>query len=203
MSDFQVILFVGNPSSEGVQSLTEGFGHENMLTLLHSESLGPHAEDVQPLLETIMPDLICVFADDLEAKGEDVMAFCGQWREQGLKYRPVLVVQSESEESQRIQYLVQGADDILGPNLSAEEFRIRLLVHLRRNLDFSANEISQLPGLQFTNKVVQRRLNQHKTLALMTVELDHFDVYSEVYGDLPSRQVLKTFAALLKKAMIR
>lgn len=202
MSDFQVILFVGQPFHENAQTLTQDFGHENMLTLLHSERLGEAGQVIQPLLETVMPDLICVFADELESQGEDVLEFCGQLREQGLKYRPILIVQSESDEQRRIQYLIQGADDILGPNLSAEEFRIRLLVHLRRNLDFTANEISQLPGLQFTNKVVQRRLNQQKPVALLTIELDHFDVYSEVYGDLPARQVLKTFAAMLGRLVI-
>lgn len=202
MSDFQVILLVGEPGRASAEALMEGFGHENMLTLLHSERLGSNGELIQPLLDSVMPDLICVFADNLEAVDEDVLGFCGQLRDQGLKYRPVLVVQSEGEEQKRIQYLIQGADDILGPNLSPEEFRIRLLVHLRRNLDFAANEITQLPGLQFTNKVVQRRINQQKPVALLTVELDHFEVYSEVYGDLPSRQVLKTFAALLGRIVI-
>lgn len=202
MSDFQVILFVGNPASESIQAVLEGFGHENMVSLLHCERLGQQGERINAILETALPDLICVFADELESAGEDVLAFCGQLREQGLKYRPVLVVQSDGEEPKRIQYLIQGADDILGPNLSLEEFRIRLLVHLRRNLDFAANQISQLPSLQFTGKVVQRRMNQQTPVALLTIELDHFDVYGEVYGDLPSRQVLKTFAAMLGRIVL-
>lgn len=202
MSDFQVILFVGNPASHSIQTVLGSFGHENMVSLLHCEGLGTNGELINPTLEATLPDLICVFADELESAGEDVLAFCGQLREQGLKYRPVLVVQSDSEEQQRIQYLIQGADDILGPNLSQEEFRIRLLVHLRRNLDFAANEVTQLPGLQFTSKVVQRRMNQETPVALLTIELDHFDVYSEVYGDLPSRQVLKTFGAMLGRIVL-
>ncbi|WP_373532777.1 response regulator [Vampirovibrio sp.] len=202
MSDFQVILFVGKPPQHDAQAMMQDFGHENMLTLLQSDTLGEDGAAIQPLLETVMPDLICVFADELEAHGQPVLAFCAQLREQGLKYRPILVVQSEGDEQQRIQYLIQGADDIFGPHLSAEEFRIRLLVHLRRNLDFTANEISQLPGLQFTNKIVQRRLNQHKPVALLTIELDYFEVYSEVYGDLPARQVLKSVAAMLSRIVI-
>lgn len=202
MSDFQVILFVGHPSHTNDDALMQGFGHENMLTLIHQEQLGAEGEAIAPLLETVMPDLICVFADDLEQRGEDVLAFCEKVREKPLKYRPVLVVQSEAAEAKRIQYLIQGADDILGPDLSPEEFRIRLLVNLRRNLDVTINEMTQLPGLSFTSKVVQRRLNQHKPVALMTIELDHFDVYGEVYGDLPTRQVLKTFAAMLSRIVL-
>jgi DNA-binding response OmpR family regulator len=202
MNDFQVILFVGTPDGELAQTFTDDFSPETMLTALHCEHIGHQGEALQPFLENVWPDLICIFADDLEAKGENVLDYCARLREQVVKYRPVLVVQSGSEEDKRIQYLVQGADDIFGPNLSPDEFKVRLLVHLRRNLDFAANEITRLPGLQFTNKVVQRRLNQHKSLALLSIELDHFDVYSEIYGDIAACQVLKTFAALLLQLMI-
>jgi len=202
MSDFQVILFVGSPGEDALKTLTEDFSPETMLTALFSERLGADGESLQPVLDSVWPDLICLFADDLEANGDDVLGYCARLRELVVKYRPVLVVQSSSEEEKRIQYLVQGADDILGPNLSMDEFKVRLLVHMRRNLDFSANEVTRLPGLQFTNKVVQRRLNQHKPLALLSIELDHFEVYSEVYGELASYQVLKTFAALLLQLMI-
>lgn len=202
MSDFQLMLLVGNPQTELLSSMMADFSADTMLTVLHSERLGVDGEALQPILESAWPDLICLFADDLEGQGEDVLAFCSQLREQVVKYRPVLIVQSSSPEEKRIQYLIQGADDIFDPHLSVEEFKVRLLVHLRRNLDFSANEITKLPGLQFTNKVVQRRLNQHKPLAMLSAELDHFDVYSEVYGDLAARQVLKTFAALLVQLML-
>lgn len=202
MSDFQVVLLVGNPPHLEMPALLSGFGHETMLTLLHSERLGPEGETVRALMDGVMPDLICLFADDLEAQGDDVLGFCEQIREQSLKVRPIVVVQSNAQENQRIQYLLQGADDILGPTLSEEEFQIRLLVHLRRNLDFGANEVTQLPGLRFGQKVVQRRLNQQKPVALLTVALDYLDVYSEVYGDLPTRQVLKTVAAMLGRIVM-
>jgi DNA-binding response OmpR family regulator len=202
MSDFQVILFIGKPSFTELDNLMDGFDQDGMITLLNSEQIGPNADTVQSLLNNAWPDLICLFADDLEALGEDVIGFIRQLREQLVKYRPVVVVQSGAPEEQRLQYLIQGADDILPSLLSLEEFKIRLLVHLRRNLDFTANEITKLPGLHFTNKVVQRRINQEKPVALLTIELDHFDVYSEVYGDLPAHQVLKTFAALLSRLVM-
>jgi DNA-binding response OmpR family regulator len=103
---------------------------------------------------------------------------------------------------QRIQYLSHGADDVFGAELSSEEFKIRLLVHLRRNLDLTANEMTQLPGLHFTGKVTERRLNQMIPVAVLLIELDQFDVYSEVYGELPARQVMKTFAAMLGRLII-
>jgi DNA-binding response OmpR family regulator len=202
MSDFQVILFIGHPLHENLEFLMDGFRQDMMLTPLHCETLGSNFEAVTPFLDQSLPDLICLFADAIEENGEDVLAFCGQLRGQMDKHRPVLVVQSASPEERRIQYLIQGADDILGTELSSDELKIRLLVHLRRNLDFGANEITKLPGLQLATKIVQRRLNRSDNVALLSIELDHLDIYSEVYGELPTRQVLKTFAALLGHLVI-
>lgn len=202
MSDFQVILFIGNPADEGLRAMLPQISQESVLTPLHCENLGPDGQAVQDVLDNVWPDLICVFADDLEANGEDVLTFCGRVRERWLRYRPVLVVQSGAPEDKRIQYLVQGADDILGPELSPEEFSVRLLVHLRRNLDVTVHDVTRLPGLQFTSKVTQRRLNQEKPVALMTAELDHLDVYNEVYGEADTAEVLKAFAALLIQLVI-
>lgn len=198
MNDFQVILFVGKPGNESLDALLQQFEEEALLTLLQAETL----DAVTELIPLYWPDVICVFADDLEAAKQNVLAFCKQLREQPIKYRPVFIIQSSDSESRRIQYLLQGADDVFGLDLSPEEFKIRLLIHLRRNLDITANEITQLPGLHFTGKVVERRLNQSQPVSILSVELDHFDVYSEVYGELPARQVMKTFAAMLGRLMI-
>ncbi|HEY9686730.1 MAG TPA: response regulator [Coleofasciculaceae cyanobacterium] len=202
MSDFQVILFVGKPQETDLEEWSADFQEDGMLTCLFSETLGNADEAIWPLVTEMWPDLICVFADDLEAQGEDVMGFCTRMREQMLKYRPILVVHSGGSEDQRIQYLIQGADDILRADLSPEEFKIRLLAHLRRNLDVTANDITRLPGLHFTGKVAQRRLNQGRAAAMILIELDHFDVYTEVYGDLAARQLMKTFAAVLSQLVM-
>lgn len=198
MHDFQVLLFVGKPETPQLAGILDHFAEEALLTALHCERL----ENVFDLLPKQWPDLICIFADELDAAEQDVLTFCQQIREQPLKYRPVLIVQSRAAEAQRIQYLMHGADDVFGMDLSTEEFKIRLLVHLRRNLDLTANEMTQLPGLHFTGKVIERRLSQNIPVAILLIELDQFDVYSEVYGELPARQVMKTFAALLGRLIM-
>lgn len=198
MHDFQVLLLVGKAGNAQLEGLLAHFKEEALLTALHRENL----DDALELLPSVWPDLICVFQDDEILTSEAVLTFCRRLREQPVKYRPVLVVRSEGTEEQRIQALLHGADDVFGGTLSLEEFKVRLLVHLRRNLDLTANEMTQLPGLHFTGKVVERRLNKGSPIAILLVELDHFDVYSEVYGELPARQVMKTFAAMLGRLII-
>lgn len=210
MHDLQVILFIGNPGPERLEAILESFREDEMLTVLHDENVDIDPESVTTRLEAMLPDLICVFADGLipyqggrkKEEQANALAFCRQLREQTEKARPVLVVQSAADEEERIQYLLAGADDILDVELSPEEFRVRLLVHLRRNLDFAAHEITGLPGLSLTAKVAQRRLNRGEKMALLTVALDELDVYHEAYGELPTRQVLKTVAALLGRLII-
>ncbi len=205
MSDFQVLLFIGVPPSDTamtVDGLQAELGDEGVVTCLHAPRLGPEGEAVRALIAQTLPDLICLFADDLEAQGDDVLAFCARMREEAPQYRPVVVVHSAASEKRRIRYLIQGADDMLSAQVSPEEFKVRLLVHLRRNLDAHVHEVTRLPGLQFTSRVIQRRINQGQSFAMLAVELDHFDVYGEVYGQLPAAQVLRTFAALLGRLVI-
>lgn len=204
MSDFQLMLFVGRPADASltIEELQAELGEEGVLSCMHSETLGPDGETVQIMLDQSLPDLVCLFADDLEARGEDVLAFCTRLRERPAKYRPVVIVQSGAPESRRIQYLIQGADDLLSVDLSPDEFKVRLLVHLRRSLDAHAHEVTRLPDLNFAARIIQRRINQEQSFALLAVELDHFDVYSEVYGHLPAAQVLRSFAAMLGRLVI-
>lgn len=202
MSDFQVLLFVGQPQTQSVEAIVRAFDDEPLLTSLHSPSLGKDTAEVLECVDQVYPDLIYVFADALEAAGEDVLDFCRRLRASGIKYRPVLIVQSAEPEEKRIQYLIHGADDILSTDVSLEEFKIRVLAHLRRNLEGMANEITMLPGLSLSAKVVQRRLNREEPVALLVAELNHFDVYSEIYGELPARQVLKTVAAVLGRLVV-
>ena len=198
-ADFQVILFAGNPTGGelNVAELQQELGDE-VLACLHS----PDLAGIQEVMATRMPDLLCLFADDLTARGEDPGAYCARLRSEPPRYRPTTVVITDSGEEGRIHYLMEGADDILSGTLSSEEFKVRLLVHLRRSLDNHAHPVTRLPDLEFAARIVQRRLNRNQPVALLAVELDSFEVYDEVYGQLAAAQVLKTFAAMLGQLVI-
>lgn len=207
MRDLQAILFVGNPAPEQLDALLESFRDDDMLTVLHctateieNQPEGQESDSLSAVMNAMLPDLICLFAD--ERPHAENLTLCRQLREKTAKARPGLIIQSDTTEEQRIDYFIQGADDIVSSNLSPAEFRIRLLAHLRRNLDFNANEITGLPGLPLTAKIVHRRLHRSENVALLMVAIDSLDVYQEAYGELPTRQVLRTCAALLGRLAI-
>src|SRR5690606_4616050 len=83
-----------------------------------------------------------------------------------------------------------------------DELRVRLLVHLRRNIELHSHAVTRLPGLNVTAKALQRRINRQEPWALMVLDVDHLDVYTEVYGYLPSNQVLKTLAAMIQQVLM-
>ncbi len=198
----QVVLIIGkDPGWAG--ALMEKLAEESLVDCLHLEKM----EEARKLIDAILPDLILLFADSLEGAGENVNDFCRQLRERTFtehgESKPVVVVQTETtDEERRIQYLLDGADDTLSSQLSAEELRVRVLVQLRRNIDTLSNNVTLLPGLELASKVLQRRINLQRlypetSWAMLLIELDHFEVYNEVYGYLAGNQVLRTFGVML------
>jgi DNA-binding response OmpR family regulator len=189
----QFVLLVGRDPDK-LNAMQAFLAEEAIIDCLALQSL-PEASQSIPMY---LPDLVLVQADELEAAGEDVSGFCGHLRDHFFEQRPVVVVQTSTmDPEQRIAYLVNGADDILTAQLVDEELRIRLLVHLRRNLDLLSHRISRLPGHDLFSKILQRRINRHNPWGLLMLQLNHFTVYQDVYGRQTAEQVLKTIGGLL------
>jgi DNA-binding response OmpR family regulator len=194
----QMVLLIG-AQPEALEPLESVLVEESIVGCQQLNTL----EDAMGVIETTLPDLVLIFADGLEQRGESVNTFCLSLRESQSEYRPVLVIHTGVEdESKRIDYLRDGADDILSSAVSVEELRIRLLVHLRRNLDVLSNRITRIPGHLLAAKFLQRKINTESPWALLVIELDHLDAYTEVYGQIPSEQVLRTVAALLGSVVL-
>lgn len=198
----QVVMIVGQ-ETDSATNLMEKLSEETLLECIHLDTL----EEAKNLVDAVLPDLILLFADSLEANRENVNDFCKNLKERTLteqtESKPVLIVQTQADdEEKRIQYMLDGADDTLSSQLSPEELRVRILVQLRRNINTLSNNITLLPGLELASKVLQRKINLKKlypdaTWSLIMIELDQFEIYNEVYGYFGGNQVLRTFAVML------
>ncbi len=202
-NDFQVVLLLGACDTSLKSSLMEGLTRDTVIWCEHHETL-EHSEE---LLSERLPDMVVLMADDFTEKGvaDQVDNFCQQVRDRHGRNRPVLVVVSDGSEEDRIRFLTLGADDVMHPMMGEEEMVVRLLVHLRRNLDAITHEVSGLPTQTFLSRVFYRRLqssyieNELPPWSLMVMSLDHLDVYLDNYGELATAQVLKTFSAMLAR----
>lgn len=187
-------------------------------------------DDARHNIDRLLPDLIFLLSDSLEEHGENLQSFLYEIRRQSTHfqrdYRIVVVIEGgETGKEKRIEYLVAGADDILSSQLTVDELSVRILAHLRRNLELLTHPVTHLPGFAIASRLLQRQINRNdmsgapkennpeqennselesdgKPWAFMLCEIDYFDVYQEVYGELPANQVLRTVAAILMKLAI-
>jgi DNA-binding response OmpR family regulator len=198
MMSLQLILMLGKDTAQ-IEPMRTTLEEESIIGCQVLDSL----ENAVETAELLLPDLLLIFADSLEAEGENVNAFCLKIRERFIEYRPVIVVYTAAEdEIQRIDYLRDGADDTMSSSVSFEEARIRLLVQLRRNLEILSHRFTRIPGLILSAKFLQRHINLGQGWAFLLVELDAFEEYVEVYGQIPGEQVLRTFGAMMGAAVL-
>lgn len=193
---FQLVQLIGAPPEALKEVLRQELNQEALVQSMEVPTLA----EAQEILPLVLPDLVVFFTDDL---GEEVAAFCQEIRAQITEHRPIIVISSQSAaKDKRIEYFLSGADDYLSTETEPEEFAVRLLVHLRRNVELLSNSQTRLPGLSLFSRLIQRKINLDMPWALLMIELNNFSVYNEVYGRLPSEQILKTLASLLKSLIL-
>jgi len=194
--DFQVILLVGDLQSQLLSGLKTAFASEQLVSIVHES----WSDRLTEQCTTLLPDLIAMLIEP--EPSQEVLAWCKNVRAQDTSYHAILLVLGDPPEQTRIQLLRQGADDVLSGRLSPEELHARFLSHLRRSLDVSLHEMTLLPGLRFTARIVERRLRRGAAVAVLLLEIKHFDVYQDIYGELPARQVLKTLASVIGRFLM-
>ncbi|MEB3245016.1 MAG: response regulator [Vampirovibrionales bacterium] len=216
----QVVLVIGTSTPDHMAALKETMGREShLINAFFLDTL----ENAMLAIEHLLPDLVFVMADNLlkqatpppealypNQSANIIIDFCRECRETpNLDHRPVLVIQTEAQnEEERIEYLINGADDILTSGMGPEELRVRLLAHLRRNLSLLSHKITRLPGLDVAARIMQRYILQNRLAeetntdntapwALMLMGLDTLGLYTERYGPVPAEQAIRTFGAML------
>lgn len=193
---FQLVQIIGTPPPQLTDALRQELNQEALVQAVETSTI----KEAHTVLPSVLPDLVVFFIDSLD---ENVAQFCQEIRMQITEHRPIIVVSSsQASKDQRIEYFLSGADDYLTTDIEPEEFAVRLLVHLRRNVELLSNSQTRLPGLPLFSRLIQRKINLDLQWAFLLVELNNFAVYNEVYGRMPSEQILKTLAALLKSLIL-
>lgn len=194
---FQLVQIVGTPQESLLTVLQQELNQEALVQTVQSQNL----EEAQESLPSLLPDMVVFFADSLDKAV--LNPFCQEIRAQMTEHRPIIVIcAAEQDKDQRIEYFLSGADDYLSTDLEPEELAVRLLVHLRRNVELLSNSQTRLPGIPLFARIIQRSLNLELPWAFLLIELNYFNEYMEVYGRIPSEQILKTLAALLKSVIL-
>jgi len=150
------------------------------------------------LMNAFEPDLILI-SDSLDF---DIKKAIEQIRVLTYNSRPAVVALSKSNHIQdKIEILDSGADDFLSEPINNEEFKARIIAHLRRNFENCFSEKTMLFNSKVSYKMVKRVLNDNSAWAIMLVDIDNMEFYKELYGDLAQDKLMQTYSAIIKSAI--
>lgn len=150
------------------------------------------------IMNSFEPDLILI-SDSLDF---DVKKAIEQIRILTYNTRPAVIALSKSNHIQdKIDILDAGADDFLSEPINNEEFKARILAHLRRNFEHSFSEKTMLFDSKISYKMIKRVLNDNSKWSIMLVDIDNLEFYKEIYGELATDKLLQTYSAIIKSSI--
>lgn len=150
------------------------------------------------ILQDNEPDLIIV-SDSIE---ENLSDFCKKLRILTFNTRPVIVAISKSAEiDDKIQALESGADDFLSEPINPNEFKTRIMAHLRREHEANINLKTMLPNKSYSLKTLKRILASGHNWACLYVTIQNFENYREIYTELASDKLIQTYCAIINSSL--
>lgn len=154
-------------------------------------------KDALVMVQALEPDMI-IISDSIE---EELASFCQRIRALTYNTRPVMVALSKSAEAEdRIRVLESGADDFLSEPVNIDEFKTRIKVHLRRDLESNLDTKTLLPNKKYVRKSLKRVLATEGQAALL-IGFENLDNYKSVYTEVASDKLVQTFVAIAKSAL--
>lgn len=144
------------------------------------------------------PDLI-IISDSIS---ENLCDFCERLRVLTYNMRPIIVAMSKSAEiSDRVKVLECGADDFISEPVNAEEFKIRIKAHIRREYETNLDARTNLPTKKYCKKALKRILAGDTPWACLITGIENFYSYKEAYTELASNKMLQTFGAIISSVL--
>jgi DNA-binding response OmpR family regulator len=115
----------------------------------------------------------------------------------------IIFLTHKDTRSDKLQGLELGADDYITKPFDIEELKFRVQGEIRRlELDSITNPRSGLPELRLINEHLSRIIqNQETDLALLYLQIRHFEAYEEIYGKSETNEVLWFTAKIIRELL--
>ncbi len=150
------------------------------------------------LIQDKEPDLI-IISDSFD---DDLSDFCKQVRALTYDMRPIIVAMSKSADfNDRIKVIESGADDFLSEPVNSEEFKARMLAHLRREFESNLDLKHMLPNKNYSMRAIKRLLSEDKKWAALYISIENFESYKQAYTQLASDKLLQTYCAIIQASL--
>lgn len=158
------------------------------------DNLAASAQDIV----SFEPDMI-ILSDSIDA---DILDTIKKIRLLNYSTRPIIVAMSKSSElDDRLNILDVGADDFLSEPIDSEEFKARIRAHLRRHFENNINDKTKLFDSKISFKMLKRTLCSEDVFSILLIDIDNFEFYKEIYGELAADKMLQTYTAILSSAL--
>lgn len=154
-------------------------------------------KDALVQIQSIEPDMV-IISDSIE---EDLANFIQKTRALTYNTRPIIIALSKSAEVEdRIKVLESGADDFLSEPVNIDEFKMRIIAHLRRDLESNLDNKTLLPNQKYVKKALKRVLN-NDFQAVLLIGFDNLKSYKTVYTEVAGDKLIQTFVAIAKSTL--
>ncbi len=118
-----------------------------------------------------------------------------------LRHLPIIMLTGKSEVQDKIYGINSGADDYVIKPFEPQELLARVRMVLRRTrLDLDANPLTKLPGNISIQVELERRLAEHRPLAVCYIDLDRFKAFNDHCGFKRGDEVIQRTAGILLQA---
>ena len=113
-------------------------------------------------------------------------------------YRPIIIAVSKSNDIEdKIKILESGADDIIGEEISKQEFQMRFMAHLRRYCESFLNPITHLSDKNITQKAIKKTFEANEDISYLLLKIKNIDLYNKTHGEIAYEKVLQTLGAII------
>ena len=154
-------------------------------------------KDALVLVQSLEPDMI-IISDSID---EELDIFCERIRSLTYNTRPVIIALSKSADTgDRIKVLESGADDFLSEPVNIDEFKTRVMAHLRRDIESNLDTKTLLPNEKVVRKALKRVLVSENQ-AVLIAGFNNLEDYKSIYTELATDKIIQTFTAIVKSAL--
>lgn len=140
-----------------------------------------------------------IISDTIKDKLSD---FIRKIRVLTFNFRPIIIAVSKSGDLEdKLEILKAGADDIIGEEISKQEFQMRFMAHLRRYMESFLNPVTHLSDKNITIKALKKTFDSAQDAAYLLIRLKNLALYGKTHGEIAYEKVLQTLSAIINSTI--
>src|SRR5574344_61201 len=150
------------------------------------------------IINSFEPDLILI-SDSID---EDLLSAIRKLKILSINVRPAIISLSKSTHIQdKIDALQAGADEFVSEPVNVDEFEAIINAHIRRNFENNINEKTGFFNSKVSFKIMKRTIEACEAFSMILVDINNFEFYREIYGEIAASNMLKTYAAIINSTI--